>query len=61
VEEALRGRGHRRAGRSARELDPKVRDVVGLYSNPPDKAVVLSIDEKSQIQPLELQLRKVGT
>jgi transposase len=34
------------------ELDAKVRDVVGLYLNPPDKAIVLSIDEKSQIQAL---------
>jgi transposase len=31
----------------------KVRDVVGLYLNPPDKALVLSVDEKSQIQALE--------
>jgi len=30
----------------------KVRDVVGLYLNPPDHAVVLSVDEKSQIQAL---------
>src|SRR5579871_2492283 len=29
---------------------PKVRDIVGLYMNPPDKAIVLSVDEKSQIQ-----------
>lgn len=35
------------------ELDAKIRDVVGLYLNPPDKAVVLSIDEKSQIQALD--------
>jgi transposase len=35
------------------ELDAKVRDVVGLYLNPPDKAIVLSIDEKSQIQALD--------
>src|SRR6202042_3811774 len=28
----------------------KVRDIVGLYLNPPDKALVLCIDEKSQIQ-----------
>jgi transposase len=35
------------------ELETKVRDVVGLYLNPPDKAVVLSIDEKSQIQALD--------
>ena len=31
----------------------KVRDVVGLYMNPPDNAVVLCVDEKSQIQALE--------
>ncbi len=31
----------------------KLTDVVGLYLNPPDKAIVLSVDEKSQIQALE--------
>ena len=31
----------------------KVRDVVGLYRNPPENALVLSVDEKSQIQALE--------
>jgi len=31
----------------------KVRDVVGLYMNPPDHAVVLCFDEKSQIQALD--------
>ena len=31
----------------------KVRDVVGLYLNPPQKAVVLCVDEKSQIQALD--------
>lgn len=31
----------------------KVRDIVGLYLNPPDKAVVLCVDEKSQIQALD--------
>jgi len=31
----------------------KVRDIVGLYMNPPDKALVLSVDEKSQIQALD--------
>jgi transposase len=31
----------------------KVRDVVGLYMNPPDRALVLCVDEKSQIQALE--------
>ena len=31
----------------------KVRDVVGLYLNPPDQALVLCVDEKSQIQALQ--------
>lgn len=31
----------------------KLRDVVGLYLHPPDKAVVLCVDEKSQIQALD--------
>jgi transposase len=31
----------------------KVRDVVGLYMNPPEKALVLCVDEKSQIQALD--------
>jgi transposase len=31
----------------------KVRDIVGLYLNPPDHAVVLCLDEKSQVQALE--------
>jgi transposase len=35
------------------ELDSKIRDVVGLYVDPPEKAVVLCIDEKSQIQALD--------
>ena len=30
----------------------KLTDVVGLYWNPPDKAAVLCVDEKSQIQAL---------
>lgn len=30
----------------------KVRDVVGLYLNPPERAVVLCVDEKSQVQAL---------
>ena len=34
------------------ELQAKVRDVVGLYLNPPAKAIVLCVDEKSQIQAL---------
>jgi transposase len=35
------------------ELEAKIRDVVGLYLNPPDKAIVLCIDEKSQVQALD--------
>src|SRR5215213_9323613 len=35
------------------QLVDKVRDVVGLYMNPPHNAVVFSFDEKSQIQALE--------
>jgi transposase len=31
----------------------KVRDIVGLYMNPPEKAMVLCVDEKSQIQALD--------
>src|ERR1700737_3676734 len=31
----------------------KVQDVAGLYLNPPDKALVLSVDEKSQVQALD--------
>jgi transposase len=35
------------------QLKEKVVDVVGLYLNPPENAIVLSIDEKSQMQALE--------
>ena len=35
------------------EFVEKVRDIVGLYLNPPDKALVLCVDEKSQIQALD--------
>jgi transposase len=34
-------------------LIEKVRDIVGLYLNPPDRAVVLCVDEKPQIQALD--------
>jgi len=34
-------------------LIEKVRDIVGLYMNPPDHAVVLCVDEKAQIQALD--------
>lgn len=36
-----------------RNFATKVHDVVGLYLDPPDKALVLSLDEKSQIQALD--------
>ncbi len=35
------------------ELEAKVRDVIGLCLDPPDKAVVLCVDEKSQIHALD--------
>ncbi len=34
------------------QLEAKVRDIVGLYLNPPENAVVVCIDEKTQIQAL---------
>lgn len=34
-------------------LEAKIRDVVGLYLNPPEGAVVVCVDEKSQIQALD--------
>src|SRR5688500_8177826 len=34
-------------------LDAKIRDVVGLYLHPPEKAMVLCVDEKPQLQALE--------
>src|SRR6516225_1076182 len=36
-----------------RNFAAKVKEVVGLYLNPPDKALVLCVDEKSQIQALD--------
>jgi transposase len=35
------------------ELEAKVHDVVGLYLAPPERAIVLSLDEKTQIQALD--------
>jgi hypothetical protein len=35
------------------QLIEKVRDIVGLYMNPPDHALVCCVDEKSQIQALD--------
>lgn len=34
-------------------FEEKLRDVVGLYANPPENAIVFSVDEKSQIQALD--------
>jgi len=34
-------------------FEEKVRDIVGLYLNPPERALVLCVDEKSQIQALD--------
>ena len=46
-----------RAGTFKLSRDPlfieKVRDIVGLYLDPPDKALVLCVDEKSQVQALQ--------
>ncbi len=36
-----------------RQFVEKLHDVVGLYLNPPDKSLVLSVDEKSQVQALD--------
>jgi transposase len=35
------------------ELEAKIRDVVGLYLDPPENAVVVCLDEKSQVQALD--------
>src|SRR6266699_2089680 len=35
------------------EFGPKAADIVGLYLNPPEKALVLAVDEKPSIQALE--------
>ena len=47
---------HRARGSSSpptRELEAKIRDVVGLYLDPPEGAVVVCVDEKSQVQALD--------
>jgi transposase len=36
-----------------KQFTEKLHDIVGLYLNPPDKALVLCVDEKSQIQALD--------
>ncbi len=35
------------------EFVEKVRDAVGLYISPPERAIVLCVDEKSQVQALD--------
>jgi len=35
------------------QFEEKVTDIVGLYMNPPDKALVLCVDEKTQVQALD--------
>lgn len=35
------------------QFEERVRDIVGLYLNPPERALVLCVDEKSQIQALD--------
>ena len=35
------------------EFEPKMLEIVGLYLNPPDNAIVLSVDEKTSIQALD--------
>ncbi len=46
-----------RTGTFKQSADPqfidKVRDIVGLYLDPPDRAIVLCIDEKTQVQALD--------
>jgi hypothetical protein len=37
-------------------FEEELSDVVGLYLNPPERAIVLSMDEKSQIQALDRTL-----
>jgi hypothetical protein len=40
------------------EFVDKVRDIVGLYRNPPENTLVFSVDEKSQIQALDRTLSR---
>ena len=39
----------------------KVRDIVGLYLNPPERAVVLCVDEKTQVQALDRTQPVIGS
>jgi hypothetical protein len=48
-----RAHGLRRIASTRPRFAEKLEDVVGLYLNPPEHALVLSLDEKSQIQALD--------
>ena len=47
------GYGHFGQGVERPKFEEKVADIVGLYLDPPDRAVVLCVDEKLQIQALD--------
>ena len=38
------------------DFEPKAADVIGLYVNPPDHAVVFAVDEKTAIQALDVSI-----
>jgi hypothetical protein len=42
------------------DLASKVRDIVGLYLNPPDRPIILRVDEKSQVQALDPAFCRTG-
>ena len=50
--QAVEGRRPSRS-RTTRDFEEKLVDVVGLYMNPPERAVVFSFDEKTQVQALD--------
>ena len=39
------------------DFEPKAADVIGLYVNPPDHAVVFAVDEKTAIQALDRSIQ----
>ena len=43
-----------------KRFEEKLTDVVGVYLNPPDKAVVLCVDEKTQVQALEQDTTRIA-
>ena len=43
------------------KFEEKVTDIVGLYLNPPERAVVLCVDQKSQIQALDRTQPRAAT